>query len=104
MEENDVKKTCGGTRLDIKVEKDEKKLKSNSLQNFLFRIWRVVKFFNQNLTRCRKVDLKSDETKFFFSKSCFLEKMFSSKTCLLEKVFSSKSSFLKIFFPKDHSF
>ena len=33
-----MKDTCGGTRLDIKIEKDEKNLKSNKLFNFSFKI------------------------------------------------------------------
>ena len=40
MGENDVKSTCGGTRLEFKIEKDEKNfnLKSETLSNFLFKI------------------------------------------------------------------
>ena len=44
MEENDVKSTCGGTRLDFKVEKDEK-------------------IILQKLTRCEILYSESDKTK-----------------------------------------
>ena len=41
MVENDVKNTCGGSRFEFKIEKDEKffNLKSDTLLNFLFKIW-----------------------------------------------------------------
>ena len=40
MEENDVKNTCGGTGLELRIEKDENnfKLKSDTLLIFLFKI------------------------------------------------------------------
>ena len=41
MEENDVKSTCGGTRLEFKIEKDERIL-------------------TENLTRCKIFHSKSD--------------------------------------------
>ena len=75
MEENDVKSTCGGTRLEFKIEKDENFLFLNLTQgkNFIknlkrrkklfFKIWRVVLFSIQSLTR----------NEFFSSKSCFLK-------------------------------
>ena len=84
---------------------------------FLFKICRVVKFSIQNLTRCGKIDSKSDKTKKswfkiwqdekflfkimlftknFYSKSCFLQNFFS-KSCFIN-FFFSKSCFIKIFF------
>ena len=36
MEENDVKSTCGGTRLDYKMKKYDK---------FQIKVWHVVKIF-----------------------------------------------------------
>ena len=42
MEENDLKSTCGGTRLEFKIKKDGKK------------------FFIQNLTERKVFSLKSD--------------------------------------------
>ena len=59
------------------------------------------------MTRCEKVDSKSDKTKnfslkimllqkLFHSKSSFLKIIFSSKSCFLKKILSSKSCFLKL--------
>ena len=83
----------------------------------LFRFWRVVIFLIPNLTRCRKVDLKTDPTKKFwfkiwqdekifiqnhaFYKSFFFEIMLFTKTfvikiMLLKNYFSSKSCFLNM--------
>ena len=54
MEENDVKGTCGGTRLDFKIEKGEKFQFQNLTRcKFFIQNLRVVKFLNQNVTRCK---------------------------------------------------
>ena len=82
-EENDVKSTCGGTRLEFKIEiffienlTRQKILylnllrfiffnsKSDALYCFQFKIWRVVFFSIQNLTRKEICN----------TKSCFLKK------------------------------
>ena len=43
----------------------------------LSRIWRVVMFLIPNLTRCKKVDTKSDKTKtFLFKIMLFTKKYF----------------------------
>ena len=62
MEENGVKGTCGGTRLEDKIEKFEKilKLKLDTLLSFLSKIWQDEENFFQNLTRCIFFNPKSD--------------------------------------------
>ena len=70
----------------------------------LFKIGRVVKKLIQNLTRCEKVDSKSDNMKKFYSKSRFLQKLLHSKSCFLEKIFSLKSCFLILIFPSKSCF
>ena len=70
MEENDVKKTLGETRLEFKVEKDEKffiqnqtrRKKYSSKSNALY-------FFSiQNMTNCKTFKSKSDALYFFILK------------------------------------
>ena len=65
MEEDDVKSTCGGTRLEIKIEISK---------SFLFKIWRVVFFFNS----------KSDALYFFqFKIWRVVEILFQNPTCCI---------------------
>ena len=70
MEENNVKSTCGGTRLEFKIEKDEKNfdLKSDLLLNFLFKIWQDEKNLFPNLTRCIFFNPKTEALQNFYIK------------------------------------
>ena len=53
MEENDVKSICGGTKLEFKIQKDEKNwIKVWRAESFWLKIRRVVFFSIQNLARC----------------------------------------------------
>ena len=65
MEENDVKSTCGGTRLEFRIENEEEKFNSKTatLLNFLFKIWQDEIFF-QNLN-CIFFNPKSDALQIF---------------------------------------
>ena len=81
MEENDVKSTCGDCKLEFNIEKDEKLLiwnltrcknfysKSDQKKKIYFKIWRVIFFSIQNLTRCEIFELNFDAMYFFISKS-----------------------------------
>ena len=51
MEEKYVKSKCGGSRLELKIEKDVKFLNQNLTR---------CKIFTQNLTRCKIFKSKSD--------------------------------------------
>ena len=53
----------------------------------LFRIWRVVILLIPNLTRCEKVDTKSDKTKKILFQVTLFTKTFSFKIMLLRKLF-----------------
>ena len=67
MEENDVKSTCSGIKLDFKTEKYEKFLisKSDKLESSLLKIWQDEEKIFQNLTRCIFFNSKSDALYFF---------------------------------------
>ena len=71
MEENDVKSICLGTRLEFKMEKDEKifTLKSDRLLSFYFKSRQDEKSLFQNLTRYTFFKPKSDALCFLNSKS-----------------------------------
>ena len=69
-----------------------------------FKNRRVVKFLIQNLTRCRKVDSKSDKMKKFYFKIMLFTKTFSFKIMLFRKNFTFKIMlFRKIFSSKSCS-
>ena len=92
MEENDVKCTHGGTRLEFKMGNYENFYienltrcyifywKSERTKKVCFKIWPVVLFSSQNLTRCIFFESKSDALCFFWSQNltrCFF---FDSKS------------------------
>ena len=64
-----MKSTCGRTRLDLKIEKDQKLLFENQTS---------CKFFFQNLTRFIFLNLKSDAFCFVFQ-NLTSNKIFNSK-------------------------
>ena len=92
---NDVKSTCGCTRLEFNVEKAEKILienltpckilywKSDQMKKFYFKIWRVVVLSVQNLSRNES----------FNAKSCFLKKHEKRKICRFHGVKWTKTWF-----------
>ena len=85
MEENDVKSTCGGTRLDIKIEKHEIFFwKSDALYFFQFKIWRVIFFVNS----------KSDTFYFFLIKIWHVS-IVSIQNLTSNENFNTNSCFLK---------
>ena len=60
---------------------------------FLLKSWRVVYFSIQNLTRCKKVDSKSDKMKNFYFKIMLFTKIFHSISCFLEIFFLLNRAF-----------
>ena len=53
MEKNDVKNTCGGTRLEFKIKVDEKfSFQNLTRSEFIIQILTRRKKFYQNVTRC----------------------------------------------------
>ena len=61
MEENDVKGTCGGTRFEFMIEKDEKVsiYILSRFENFFWKTDQTKNFFFQNLAQCVFFNSKS---------------------------------------------
>ena len=96
MEENDLKSTCGGTRLEFKIEKMEIfKIKIWHVEEYFIQNLTRVKNFFQNLTRLKKYKSKSDAL-YFHSKSAF--EIVSSKSCwnIVKVLPTSKNNLLEI--------
>ena len=77
-----MKRTCGGTRLESRIEKDEK--------CFIQNLTRRKNFF-QNLTRCIFFKSKPDASCFFFSSKSDRQRKFLNKIMLFKKARGKKN-------------